>query len=306
MGNKNSQEFGLFGREQVVTVKNSGEVRHPKTGKTLKPRPLQGEEMDHPLDRRIPLGDWLTSPENKDFARNMANRYVAYLLGRGLVEPIDDMRGTNPPTNPGLLEALAKHFVDSKYDLKQLIRVIMTSQLYQVDSQPTPENAADEKFYTHFRVKRLAAEPLLDAIDSVTGVQTKFKSLPLGTRAIELPDGQYPNYFLQTFGKPKRASVCECERMPDANLGQALHTLNGDILATKIADKKGRVHKLVEAKKTDEEIITELYLLTLSRKPDQSEIATVTNFLEKSPSREVFFEDLLWSLINSKGFMFNQ
>ena len=306
VGNKTSQEFGLFGRETIVMVKSSGEVRHPKTGAILPPRPLLGEPVDHPLDRRIPLGEWLTSPDNKEFSRNIVNRYVAYLLGRGLVEPIDDMRGTNPPTNPALLDALAQHFVDSGFDLKQLMRVILTSRLYQTDSQPTESNAADEKFYTHYHVKLLPAEPLLDAIDYVTGVQTKFKSLPLGTRAIELPDGEYPDYFLNTFGKPRRVSVCECERMPEENLGQALHTLNGDILANKLTNKKGQVQTLVESEKSDEEIIRELYLLTLCRAPSQSEIATATEFLANSPSRKEFYEDLMWSLINSKGFLFVQ
>jgi hypothetical protein len=306
IGNKTSQEFGLFGRETIVMVKSNGDVRHPKTGKILPPKALLAEEMDHPLDRRIPLGDWLTSVDNKDFSRNIANRYFAYLLGRGLVEPVDDLRGTNPPTNPELLDALARHFVESKFDLKQLLRAIMTSRLYQLESQPLRENIADEKFYSHYHVKRIPAEPLLDAIDQVTGVQTKFKSLPVGTRAIELPDGEYPDYFLNTFGKPKRVSVCECERMPDENLGQALHTLNGDILATKLADKNGRVQKLIASGKSDEDIIRELYLLTLCRSPDNSEIATATNFLEQAPSKKVFYEDLLWSLINSKGFLFVQ
>jgi hypothetical protein len=285
-------------------VRNSGDVRHPKTGQVLPPRPLDGEAIDDPLDRRIPLANWLTSAGNRDFARSVANRYVAYLMGRGLVEPVDDMRATNPATNPELLEALADHFTQSGFNLKQLIRAIMVSRLYQLNSQPTEQNAADEKFYSHFKVKRIAAEPLLDAIDNVTGVQTKFKGLPLGTRAIELPDAEYPDYFLNTFGKPRRASVCECERMPDENLGQALHTLNGDILAGKIADKNGRVTQLVASGKPDAEIISELYLRTLSRAPTQSELATAQQFLTESPSKQEFVEDLLWALVNSKQFLF--
>ena len=191
VGNKNSEEFGLFGRETVVMVKSSGDVRHPRTGQLLKPKPLEGEETDHELDRRIPLAYWLTSTENRDFARSVVNRYMSYLLGRGLVEPVDDMRATNPPTNPALMEALADHLIDSKYDLKQLVRVIMQSRLYQLDSQPTEENVLDNKFYTDFRVKRLSAEPLLDAVDYVTASVTKFKGLPPGTRGIELPDAEY-------------------------------------------------------------------------------------------------------------------
>ncbi len=305
IGTKNSEEFGLFGRETVVMVRSSGEVRHPKTGQVLPPTPLDGEAMDHELDRRIPLAEWLTAPENKDFARSVANRYTAFLLGRGLVEPVDDMRATNPATNPELLDALADHFISADFDLKQLMRAIMVSRLYQLESQPTEQNASDEKFYSHFLVKRIPAEPLLDAIDSVTGVQTEFKNLPSGTRAIELPDAEYPNYFLNVFGKPRRASVCECERMPDENLGQALHTLNGDILTTKIADPKGRIAQLIAAEKSNEEIVTELYLRALSRPPSASELATAQQFIEEgSGERQLILEDLLWALINSKQFLF--
>ena len=304
VGNKNSQEFGLFGRESVVMVRSTGDVRHPKTGQVLKPTALDGSEIDHPLDRRIPLAQWLTAKENAFFARSVANRYVSYLLGRGLVEPVDDMRETNPASNPPLLDALAKHFVDSGYDLKQLVRAIMTSRLYQLSSQPTPENANDDRFYSHYRVKRMSAEALLDAIDSVTGVPTKFKDLPPGTRAIELPDAEYPDYFLKTFGKPKRASVCECERSPDENLSQALHTLNGDILAGKIANKSGRVSTLVAAKKPHAEIVTELYLATLNRPPTDPEMAATHSFLAASPSPQECYEDLLWALVNSKQFLF--
>jgi hypothetical protein len=204
------------------------------------------------------------------------------------------------------MNALAEHFVASGYDLKQLIRTIMTSRLYQLSSQPTLENMADDRFYSHFYVKRLSAEPLLDAVDRATGVQTKFKSLPMGTRAIELPDAEYPNYFLNTFAKPRRASVCECERMPDENLSQALHTLNGDTLATKIANKGGRVAKLLAAKKSHEEIVTELYLSTLSRAPSEAEMEASRRFLTEIENPQEVYEDLLWALINSKQFLFVQ
>ena len=304
VGNKNSQEFGLFGRETVVMVKSTGDVRHPRTGQTLKPKPLDGEESDHELDRRIPLAEWLTSPDNREFAKSVANRYVGYLLGRGLVEPVDDMRATNPPTNPAMLEALADHLVENDFDLKQLIRVIMSSRLYQLSSHPTAENVADSKFYSHYKVKRLSAEPLLDAVDQVTGTPTKFKGLPAGTRAIEIPDGEYPNYFLTTFGKPKRASVCECERMPDESLGQALHTINGDIVANKIADKNGRIAKLLATDRSDEDLIAEVYKVTLCRSPSAPELASAMEFRKEAPSRKEFFEDLQWALLNNKQFLF--
>jgi hypothetical protein len=304
VGSKTSQEFGLFGREQVVMVKATGEVRHPKTRKNMPPTALDGTEMDHPLDRRIALASWLTSKDNTSFARSVANRYTSYLLGRGLVDPVDDMRATNPPTNPELLDALAKKFTDSGFDIKQLMRTIMVSRLYQLDSQPTESNLADERFYSHFKVKRLSAEALLDAVDSVTGVQTKFKSLPLGTRAIELPDAEYPNYFLTTFAKPRRASVCECERTPDESLAQALHTLNGDILALKIANAKGRLAGLQTAKKSHDEIVDEIFLVALARYPSAGEKTAAKKFLSESPSPKECYEDLLWALMNSKQFLF--
>src|SRR6185369_2253959 len=203
----------------------------------------------------------------------------------------------NPPSNVALMESLAKHFRDSNFNLKQLVRTIMQSRLYQLDSQPTEANAADNKFYSHYDVKRITAEPLLDAIDYATGSQTKYANLPLGTRAIELPDANHANYFLATFGKPKRVSVCECERVPDENLSQALLTLNGDLLAAKISDGKGRIAALIAAKKSHDEIVTELYLATLSRRPTAMEIDTTRTFLAESPSPQECYQDLLWALI---------
>lgn len=303
-GTKNSEEFGLFGREQAVIVRDSGDVRNPRTNKVLPPKPLEGDAVDHPLDRRIPLAEWLTAKQNPHFAPSVVNRYVGYLLGRGLVEPVDDMRSTNPATNPPLLDALAGHFVDSGYDLKQLIRVIMNSRLYQLDSQPTEANAGDTKFYSHFQVKRLPAEALIDAIDRVTEMPTKYRNLPLGTRAIELPDAEYPDYFLNTFAKPRRVSVCECERAPDANLAQALHTLNGDVIALKLRDAKGRVLRLVNAKKSHDEIVGELYLAALSRLPSDDERQASRELLDESKAPAEFYQDLLWALMNSKQFLF--
>ena len=270
----------------------------------MKPTPLDGQPVDDPLDRRIPLAKWLTSSENDLFARNVVNRYVGYLLGRGLVEPIDDMRSTNPPTNVELMQALSRDFRSSGFNVKHLMKTIMNSRLYQLDSQPTPENAADNRFYSHFKVKRISAEPLLDAIDYATGSPTKYPNLPLGTRATELPDANYQNPFLVTFGKPKRASVCECERTPDENLAQALHTLNGDVIATKIADGKGRIAALVAAKKSHDEIVTEIYLATVSPAPTAAEIDASHKFLAGSPNPQECYQDLLWALINSKQFLF--
>jgi hypothetical protein len=304
VGTKNSLEFGLFGREQVVMVKNTGDVRHPKTGAVMPPTPLEGKPVEETLDRRAPLADWLASDQNDYFAKNLVNRYMGYLMGRGLVEPIDDLRATNPASNPALLDALAKQFTASGYDVKQLLRTIMNSRLYQLDSQPTEANAADDRFYSHYEVKRMGAETLLDAIDVVTGSQTKFKNMPLGTRAIELPDSNYPDYFLATFGKPRRVSVCECERVADENLAQALHTLNGDVLAGKIAAKTGRIGKLVAAKKPYAEVMTDLFMAALSRKPTAEELAALEKLHKESKDSKAFYEDVLWSLCNSKQFLF--
>jgi hypothetical protein len=303
-GTKNSEEFGLFGRETAVVVRDTGDVRHPRTNQVVGPKPLDAEPVDHALDRRIPLADWLASKDNGFFARNVVNRYLGYLMGRGLADPVDDLRSTNPPTNPPLMDALAGSFVESGYDLKQLIRTIMVSRLYQLDSQPTEANVADTKFYSYYQVKRLPAEALIDAIDSVTQTQTKYRNLPLGTRAIELPDAEYPDYFLATFAKPRRVSVCECERAPDPTLAQALHTLNGAGLVVKIRDPKSRVGRHLAAKKPHDEIVTDLYLATLSREPSDAERAASQELLAESPNPAEFYQDLLWALVNSKQFLF--
>lgn len=303
-GLKTSQEFGLFSGERVVVIRTGGEVSQPRTGKRMAPKPLDAEPVDHPLDRRIALAEWMTSPANQAFARATANRYVSYLLGRGLVEPVDDLRATNPATNPALLQALSGDFVKNGFDLKKLMRTIMVSRLYQLDSQPTAQNVADSRFYSHFEVKRLTAEPLLDAIDYAAGTQTKFNNLPLGTRAIEIPDAEYPDYFLNTFAKPRRTSVCECERSPDANLAQALHTLNGDILATKLANPAGRIGKLLADKKSHAEIVTDLYFAAFSRPPTAGEMQASEQLLTEYTTPKECYEDLLWALINSKSFLF--
>ena len=304
VGTKNSEEFGLFGRESIVVVKSTGEVRHKRTRKVMKPAPLDGEDVDHPLDRRIPLAKWLTSPQNEFFAKSVVNRYVSYLLGRGLVMPVDDMRQTNPASNVALMDALAKSFVADQFDIKKLMRNIMRSRLYQLSSQPTLENKSDNKFFSHYKVKRLPAEVLLDAVDQSTDVLSKFKNLPLGTHAIELPDAEYPNYFLKTFGKPKRASVCECERIPDENLSQALHTLNGDILTYKISNSKSRVTTMFKAKKKPNEILNNIYLSALCRYPTEAELEMSHKYLKADNYSQTTYEDLHWAILNSKQFMF--
>jgi hypothetical protein len=308
IGKKETDEFLGARIEEVIYSRQTGFVFHPRTNKKMVPRTFDGVVRDHLVDPRIPLAKWLTSPENKYFAKAIVNRYVKYLLGRGLVMPVDDMRGTNPPTNVALMNALADDFVKNKFDLKNLMRTIMRSRLYQLDSQPTKQNAIDRQFYSHYLVKRLPAEPLLDAINTATGTTTTFKNYSIGTRAIELADAMQSrgvqNYFLKTFAKPERKTSCECERVPDPSLAQALHTLNGDTIRDKAADPNGRIAKLLDANKTHEEIVTELYLATLSRFPTNAEHAACKRFLANSPSPKECYEDLLWALLNSTGFLF--
>jgi hypothetical protein len=252
----------------------------------------------------VPLAEWLTSPDNPPFARAIVNRYVGWLLGRGIVHPVDDMRSTNPPSNERMLDELARDFVAHGHDLKHLLRTIMTSRLYGLSSQPTTENADDRRFYSHFSVRRLEAEPLLDCIADATGVPTKFKDVPAGTRAVELPDAEYPDHFLVTFAKPRRVSVCECERARDPNLAQSLHTLNGETIATKVAAPTGRLAKLLAGGADHEAIIRQLYLASLCRMPTDAETAATRDIVTASPTRAEGYEDILWALLNSKQFLF--
>jgi hypothetical protein len=304
VSSKTSEDFGLFGRDMVVMVGQSGEATHPRTGARLPPTPLGGEPTDHPLDRRLPLADWLTSPDNPAFARAIVNRYTGWLLGRGIVHPVDDMRSTNPPSNARMLDELARDFVAHGHDLKHLLRTIMTSRLYGLSSQPTAENAADRRFYSHFAVRRLEAEPLLDAIADATAVPTKFKDLPAGTRAVELPDAEYPDHFLTTFAKPRRVSVCECERARDPNLAQSLHTLNGDTIATKVAAPQGRLAQLLAADADHETIVRQLYLASLSRPPTDAETAATREIVAEAATPAEGYQDVFWALLNSKQFLF--
>jgi hypothetical protein len=304
VGVKSSQEFGLYGGEQVVRLLPNGEMGNPRTGKIMKPTPLDGEPMDDPIDRRRPLAAWMTGPDNTLFARNLVNRYWGYLMGRGIVEPVDDMRVTNLPSNGELLDALAKDFITHKYDVKYLLRTIMTSEVYQLSSDPTPENKQDEVFCTKYAVKRMAAEELLDALNFATGATDKFPNLPAGKRAVQLPDPGVNSYFLDTFGRPARVVVCECERTAEPNMAQALHLMNSDYVQNKVAAGDGRIAKLLAAKKSDEEMVEELYLVTFSRPPSPEEQARALLSVAKAPSKKEGLEDLLWALLNSREFLF--
>ncbi|MCS7168184.1 MAG: DUF1549 and DUF1553 domain-containing protein [Gemmatales bacterium] len=305
---KNSQEYGLFGRETVVYLRPTGEVMHPRRGSFVAPKPFESAPIaDDGGDRRQKLADWITSPSNAYFARNFANRFWGYFMGRGLVEPLDDLRATNPPTNPELLDALAQDLITHRFDIKHLMRTIMNSRAYQLSAEVTPGNAVDKDniYFARRTIRRLTAEQLADAIDYATGTETKYRGLPLGTRAIQLPDSSVPSYLLDVLGRPPRVVTCECERSLAPNLAAALHLLNGDVVNQKIRQAGGRIDRLFQQKKSLSEIVEELYLVTLCRPPTSEELQAALKEMKEVADPRIAAEDLLWSLINSRGFLFN-
>jgi Protein of unknown function (DUF1553)/Protein of unknown function (DUF1549) len=307
LGAKNSQEFGIFGRERVVYLRPSGEQTLPRTGKVVKPHPIDGPVMDDPFDRRRRLAEWITAADNPYFARNIVNRFWGYYMGHGLVEPLDDLRATNPASNPPLLDALARDFTEHHFDLKHLMRTIMNSRAYQLSSEVTAGDQADAKnvYFTRYEVKRLTAEQLADALDFATGTREKYQGLPLGTRAIQLPDTSVRSYFLDVFGRPPRQVTCECERSTQPNIAQALHLLNGDSLNRKMAAPGGRLDRLFKAHTSIPGVTEELYLATLSRLPTPDEIAKAQGWVAAGASPREGAQDLLWALLNSREFLFN-
>jgi Protein of unknown function (DUF1549)/Protein of unknown function (DUF1553)/Bacterial Ig-like domain (group 2) len=295
-------------RGEAVLAEGNATARHPRTGAVVHAHAL-GETMPEKAlegDRRTVLAAWMTDPKNPWFARNLANRLWAHFLGRGLVDPVDDVRATNPPTNPELLDALARDFIQGKYDLKHLIRTITASRTYQLSSKPNETNEADEVNYSRARLKRVDAEVLLDMVCQVTGVGEKFDGVPGGTRAIGLWDSKVSHYFLKTFGRPERVSACECERAGDPSVAQVLHLLNSPEVHAKVSHAGGRVARLVRSLPSDEALAEELYLTFYARLPDESERSLAVGYLGKRHSRrQQAAEDLAWSLMNSLEFIFN-
>ena len=290
----------------VVNLKpGNNEAINPKTKRAVKAAGLDGPvlAMAPDDDPRGKFVDWLADPANPFFARTLANRYWKHFLGRGLVEPEDDLRAINPATNPELLDALAKHFADSKYDLKQLVRAICTSNTYRLSGLPNEHNADDRQNYSRFLPRRLHAEVLFDAIDAVTLTKPAFKGVPAGTRAVQLPDNQFESYFLSVFGRPDFASACECERSGDSSLAQSLHLFNSVELTKKVAGE--RVKRLVADKRPAEDRLRELYLLAVSRPPTPMEWQTMKAYLDARPNQTSAYEDLLWALLNTKEFLYN-
>lgn len=307
--------------EKIIFAASEGNINQPLTGRPQKPKPLDGHALsiDDPNDRRAALADWLTSRDNTYFARAIVNRVWANFYGVGLVEKVDDLRITNPASNEKLLSAAANHLADQKFDLKALLRAILQSETYQRSSVALPENAADQRFYSRYYPKRLMAEVLLDAYSQATGVPTEFRldlrnqnrgigeKYPAGLRALQLPDTRAFSYFLETFGRPDRVKTCECERTAEPSMSQALHIANGDTVNKKLSAKDSIVTRLLDATLSDEKLIDEASLASLSRLPSSSEKERFLNALAgtKDAERRTVLEDIFWAMLSSREFLFN-
>jgi hypothetical protein len=320
-----------FDGEQVIVLAREGQTTHPRTGTVVEPRFLGSSVVRSPLsvanttdhgqrttdsfgdDPLGKLADWIAEPDNPYFARTQANRIWFHLIGQGIVDPIDDFRLSNPPSNGPLLEALTKDFVEHEFDLRHLVRAIMNSRTYQLSSVPNDTNRDDETNFSHALVQPLPAEVLLDAMARVAGTPIKFTGYPLGLRAGQLPGVRLTRpreqrtgngeRFMKLFGKPERLLSCECERSEDATLGQALQLITGELMNRLLSEPENRLGRLLAAGKTDREIVDELYLACLSRFPSDDEGRAVEARLAKAGDRRAAFEDLLWGLLNAKEFL---
>jgi hypothetical protein len=340
--------------DRIIFVADSGELFQPRTGHPQRPRPLDGKAVafDSRTDRREALADWLTDPKNPYFSRAITNRVWANFMGPGLVEAVDDMRLTNPASNPPLLTALADDLVHSGFNLKALMRRILTSAAYQRSSATVRGNEGDERFYSRFYARRLKAEVLLDAVSQVTEAPTTFNGHSKGTRALQLVDAATDSYFLNVFGRPERLITCECERSNEPSMSQVLHIANGDTLNSKIEAQHNRIERLLQTHADDRAIVEDLYLAALARKPLPDEEGRLTAALadvetsdrqaplvslqknigealaipdaarrkdalarldaamkeipeKAAATRRKAIEDLYWSVLSSKEFLFN-
>jgi hypothetical protein len=305
----------IFHKRGVAGAPNikTGIVQKPAALGTAIP-PIAPDE-----DPRLKLADWMSSPDNPFFAKAVVNRYWKHFFRRGLIDPEDDIRDSNPPSNPELLAALEKHFISSGFDLKELVRIIVSSNAYQLSSTPNEHNLADQQNYSRFYPRRLQAEVLLDAIDDLTGARTDFQNLPAGTRAIALPDNSYNNAspFLKVFGRPENESVCECERVQTSSLAQSLHLMNAGDIKAKLATPNGRAYQLAKSDQSVAARVSEVYRSAFGRTPAPEELQNAVEFLQgpttdekgipipPQPPTAERFQDLLWALINTKEFLFN-
>ncbi|MFK5921608.1 MAG: DUF1549 and DUF1553 domain-containing protein [Verrucomicrobiota bacterium] len=325
--------FTTIGRKEIYKLpeediiyhnRKAAQAQNPNSKKIIKPTPLGGKELDIPAeeDPRRQLADWVRSKNNPYFARMLVNRYWKHFFSRGLVEPEDDIRPTNPATHPKLMKQLTQHFIDSGFDLKDLIRTICNSRTYQLSAEPNEHNGDDEQNFARYYPKRLQAEVLLDSINEVAGTENSFNKQPMGVRAIALPDdnANKESEFLTMFGRPQMDTASESERTGDANLGQSLHLINSDKIQAIIGNSKGRAHTLAKEKdRSDDDRITEIYIQAVSRPPNQNELGFAKNHLKKkralsaadpkklpaAKAEQEAFEDILWVLVNTKEFLFN-
>ncbi|QDT26359.1 hypothetical protein Enr10x_16600 [Gimesia panareensis] len=296
---------------EVIYLKDEGEVHNPRSGELMQPRPLGGPDFEVSRfdDPRRNLAQWMTSPENPFFARTMVNRMWGHFFGRGIIHPIDDARSTNPPTNPVLLDELAYDFAANGYDVKQLIREITNSYAYRLSANPNKTNAEDSQCFARYYPKRLSAEVLLDGISQVLDVPTVFPGgpgqFPEGTRAVNLPDENVRFNFLDVFGRPARTSACECERTVDPALSQALELVNSKEIQRKLTDKNGYIEQLASNQKTHSDNVREIFVRTLSRPPRTSEVETAVKYLNSEKNRHEAYRSLVWALLATNEFMMN-
>jgi hypothetical protein len=308
------------GDEVVFSRRGIASATNPKSGATVKPAGLGATptEIAPDDDPRQSLADWLSRKDNPLFARALVNRYWKHFLGRGLVEPEDDIRDTNPASNPELLDGLARHFIESGFDLKDLVRTIVRSSTYQLSATPNQDNGIDRQYFSRFYPKRLTAEVLLDAMNQVTRSENRFDGLPAGTRAVELPDNSYnaSSYFLTVFGRPDASSACECERSQDASLAQSLHLFNSKDVQEKLTSDQGLPAMLAADKSPEEQKIRELYFSAFARAPEPAELEVTQKYINEKLrqrsaredpglTRRHSYEDVVWALLNSKEFLFN-
>lgn len=280
---------------------------NPLTGKSPEPKYLSGAvaQFTPEQDPRHALVDWMAQPDNPFFARTLVNRMWGHFMGRGIVDPVDDMRETNPPSNPELLDALARDFLDHKFDVKHIVREIVTSQVYQLDSVPTPSNQQDRQNFARFYGRRMIAEVLLDSVNQACGTRTQFDRASSTARAVDLPHEGFNSFFLDMFDRPQRVTGCECERSSGATLGQVLLLSNSAEVENKLSDGNGVVARLVKDKRPLAEIIDELYLGAFARRPNDAECQKSLAFVESQTDQKQALEDVLWTLLNSKEFLFN-
>jgi len=305
VGIKNGNEPG----DNVIFAKTAGDIMHPRLLRPLPPTPLDGKSLplDAPIDRRIVFANWLTAPQNPYFARSLVNRVWANFMGRGIINPVDDIRATNPASNEELIAALTKDFVDHHYDVDYLIRTIMNSGVYQLSSESNASNQNDNVFFSKYIIKRLPAEVILDAYSQVTGVPTPYSGYPAGTRALQLPDTQVKSQFLTIFGRPPREVCDAAERSYDPTIAQALNVINGDTLNKKLSAPDGYVALFLKLGLSDSKILDHIYLTSFSRYPSESEKGTLLAALAEArkPSRQQALEDMMWAVLTSKEFLFN-